>query len=106
MDLNFRFHQGKIDGEGADGLDTFVIAGFYDTAKMECNWRKIYPTRAAVDYQGYREGKGIWGRWKVQTATGGFHVWPLSEGGPPDLRQLVEEEPLELVQPVEPVHIS
>jgi len=106
MDLNLRFHQGKIKGDGADGLDTFLIAGFYDTKTMECGWEKIYPTRSAVSYQGYREGKGIWGRWTLTGARGGFHIWPLSEGGPPDLSQLEEEETVETTVPVPLITIS
>jgi len=97
MDLNLRFRAGKIDGDGADGLDTFVISGAYDEQKLECAWQKIYPTRRPVAYEGYREGKGIWGRWKLPTTQGGFHIWPLTEGGPPDLRRLEEEEPVEQV---------
>jgi hypothetical protein len=98
MDLNLRFRNGKIDGDGADGLDMFVIAGFYDDQKLECGWQKIYPTRQAVTYTGYREGKGIWGCWKLPTTQGGFHIWPLSEGGPPDLSKLEEEETRENVK--------
>jgi hypothetical protein len=98
MDLNLRFHNGKIDGEGADGLDTFIIVGTYDGQKLECAWQKIYPTRSSVSYQGYREGKGIWGRWKLSTIEGGFHIWPLSEGAPPDLSRLEEEQLLENVK--------
>jgi hypothetical protein len=97
MDLNLRFRAGKIDGEGADGLDTFVITGFYDEKKLECGWQKIYPTRSPVAYSGFREGKGIWGTWTLTQATGGFQIWPLTEGGPPDLRKLEEEEEQELV---------
>jgi hypothetical protein len=97
MDLNLRFRDGKIEGDGADGINTFVIAGWYDAQKLECGWQKIYPTHQ-VDYTGYREGKGIWGTWKIRKTTGGFHIWPLSEGGPPDLRKLAEEEEEELVE--------
>ena len=100
MDLNLRFHGGKIDGDGADGLDTFVIEGVYDAQTRVCTWRKIYPRTKAVAYQGYREGKGIWGTWTLPETKGGFHIWPLSEGGPPDLREMKEEEPLELARPI------
>jgi len=91
MDLNLRFHNGRIDGDGADGLDTFVITGVYDNQTMECSWTKTYPTRPAVAYRGYREGKGIWGLWTLSKLRGGFHIWPLTEGGPPDLHSLEEE---------------
>ena len=96
MDLRLNFRDGRIDGDGADGVNTFVIAGFYDTKKMECGWEKIYPTHT-VNYHGYRDGKGIWGQWKLQKYKGGFHIWPLSEGGPPDLSQREEEEEIEQV---------
>jgi hypothetical protein len=104
MDLNLGFRGGRISGEGADGLDHFTIDGFYDEKKLECGWQKIYPARAAVSYFGYREGKGIWGTWDLPGAKGGFQIWPLSEGGPPDLRKLEEEEEQELVI-VKPVTI-
>jgi hypothetical protein len=107
MDLGLRFHRGRMEGEGADGLDTFLISGSYDEQKLECGWQKIYPTRPAVAYLGYREGKGIWGTWKVANGKGGFHIWPLSEGGPPDLRQLEEEEKTEQViaLPASPIRV-
>jgi hypothetical protein len=98
MDLNLRFQKGQMDGEGADGLDFFRISGVYDPAKMECSWVKIYPTRPPVNYHGYREGKGIWGQWTLPQAKGGFHIWPLSEGGPPDLRKMKEEALEEIVE--------
>jgi hypothetical protein len=97
MDLNLRFRGGRIDGDGADGVDTFVISGFYDEKKLECGWQKIYRTHPPVEYTGYREGKGIWGLWTLPAMRGGFQIWPLSEGGPPDLRRLEEEEEQELV---------
>ena len=98
MDLQLRFRNRKIEGDGADDLDHFVIDGTYDEKSLECHWQKIYPTIPPVTYQGYREGKGIWGRWTLPTVKGGFHIWPLSEGPPPDLRRLVEEVPVELVK--------
>jgi hypothetical protein len=59
---------------------------------------EIYPTRPVVAYPGHREGKGIWGTWKLPRHVGGFHIWPLTEGGPPDLRESeVEELPKEFV---------
>jgi hypothetical protein len=106
MDLSLRFRGGRIEGDGADGLDTFVIAGFYDERKLECGWQKIYPTRPAVTYFGYREGKGIWGTWNLPGWEGGFHIWPLSEGGPPDLSERETEEEQEIVKPlVAPIHL-
>lgn len=47
--------------------------------------------RHAVDYKGYREGKGIWGNWTLANGKGGFHIWPLSEG--PALETDEKDEP-------------
>jgi hypothetical protein len=80
MDLILEFKGGKMTGEGADGIGLFVISGAY--SEGECTWVKQYVGRHAVDYKGYREGKGIWGNWVVGAGKGGFHIWPLSEGGP------------------------
>ena len=96
MDLRLNFRDGRIDGDGADGISTFAISGFYDTKTMKCGWEKIYPTHT-VNYNGYRDGKGIWGQWKLRQYKGGFHIWPLSEGGPPDLTQREEEEEIDEV---------
>jgi hypothetical protein len=107
MDLHLPFHGGKIKGEGADGLDFCSISGTCDERKLECAWQKIHPTRPAVAYSGSREGKGIWGIWSLPSYTGGFHIWPLTEGGPPDLRESeAEEESVELVTiPVAPLRL-
>lgn len=80
MDLNLEFSNGRMTGEGADGIGFFVIAGNYFTQTGECSWTKQYVGRHAVDYKGYREGKGIWGTWRLGFTKGGFHIWPLSEG--------------------------
>jgi hypothetical protein len=103
MDLGLRFRAGRISGDGADDINTFVIDGFYDLKKRECGWRKIYPTHS-ITYFGYREGKGIWGTWEIGQSKGGFQIWPLSEGGPPDLsKREVEKEQEEVVAlPVAP----
>jgi hypothetical protein len=107
MDLHLLFRGGRIEGEGADGIDFFSISGVYDEQKAECAWQKLYPTRPAVAYSGYREGKGIWGTWSLPSYTGGFHIWPLTEGGPPDLRELeAEDESEELVtMPAAPIRL-
>ena len=40
MDLHLSFRARRIEGEGADGLDTFVISGVYDAQKLKCSWQK------------------------------------------------------------------
>lgn len=82
MDLVLEFKRGKMTGDGADGIGMFVISGHYSADSGECSWVKQYVGRHSVEYQGYREGKGIWGNWAIQSTQGGFHIWPLSEGSP------------------------
>jgi len=93
MDLVLEFKRGKMTGDGADGIGLFVISGHYSVSSGECSWTKQYVGRHAVDYKGYREGKGIWGNWVVSSAKGGFHIWPLSESSPQNLAQ--ENEAIE-----------
>jgi len=95
MDLVLEFKNGVMTGDGADGVGFFVISGNYSEQSGECSWIKQYVGRHAVDYKGYREGKGIWGNWTLTGGRGGFHIWPLSEGAPLD----AAEEKDENVQP-------
>jgi hypothetical protein len=92
MDLVLEFKNGEMTGEGADGIGLFIISGNYSEQSGECSWVKQYVGRHAVDYQGYREGKGIWGNWKVEITKGGFHIWPLSEGAPTNAAKESEPE--------------
>jgi hypothetical protein len=81
MDLILEFRNGVISGEGADGIGFFVIAGHYCAQGGECGWSKTYIGRHSVDYAGFREKKGIWGTWTIAGTRGGFHIWPIGEGG-------------------------
>ena len=92
MDLMLEFKNGAMTGEGADGIGLFVISGEYSEQNGECSWVKQYVGRHAVDYKGYREGKGIWGNWVVGMGKGGFQIWPLSEGGPVNVEKESEPE--------------
>ena len=81
MDLELTFTAGQMRGEGVDDVGPFLIHGGYDAGTLECNWVKTYPGRHAVYYHGFREGKGIWGRWDIGTLShGGFHIWPKATG--------------------------
>jgi hypothetical protein len=91
MDLVLEFKNGKMTGDGADGIGFFVISGSYSEQSGECSWVKQYVGRHAVDYKGYREGKGIWGNWTLTGGRGGFHIWPLSEGAPLDAAKEKDE---------------
>src|SRR5580692_8945039 len=78
-ELVLEFKNGAITGDGADGIGMFIISGNYSAQSGECSWVKQYVGRHAVDYKGYRDGKGIWGNWTLANSKGGFHIWPLSQ---------------------------
>ena len=93
MDLVLEFRDGRISGEGADGIGFFGIDGHYFPKESECSWIKTYFGSHSVEYSGFREKKGIWGTWTIQETKGGFHIWPIGEGTPLEkLREEVEEE--------------
>jgi hypothetical protein len=117
MELLLTFSRGTIKGEGRDWVGEFIVHGRYSLEDGKCHWSKRYLAKHDVFYQGFNEGKGIWGTWEIppidgfQHQRGGFHIWP--EGMPdPTQQHLVEEadlptpliEPLEADEPVaEPV---
>ena len=61
MELHLSFHQGVMTGEGRDQIGPFLIRGKYDLDDGKCWWTKRYIGKHDVVYQGYNEGKGIWG---------------------------------------------
>ena len=99
MDLDLTFANSNLSGAGNDDVGRFVINGRYDEVSCECYWTKRYIGAHDVFYRGYREGKGIWGRWEIQSwSHGGFHIWPKcdQEGEHEALRE-VESESAEAV---------
>src|SRR5262249_52341192 len=49
----------------------------YQTADGKCWWTKCYLGKHEVAYQGWSEGRGIWGLWEIpRIGRGGFHIWP------------------------------
>ena len=101
MDLSLSFAAGKIAGDGIEKRGQFVIAGRYDPGSHECYWTKTYIGAHNVYYRGFREGKGIWGIWELPLGSGGFHIWPLSQGdGERQAVTIEEHEPVELVAAV------
>jgi len=77
MDLSLAFNNGRMTGDGGDDVGRFTINGRFDSSSRECFWMKTYPGSHVVFYWGYREGKGIWGRWEIaMDCHGGFHIWP------------------------------
>lgn len=104
MELHLTFRDGQISGEGRDWVGPFAISGKYSLADGRCSWIKQYLGRHGVHYQGYNEGKGIWGVWEIlvevpaEFRRGGFHIWPEGQrvGSGPELSEEadvpVEEE--------------
>jgi hypothetical protein len=90
MELRLTFQMGNMTGEGRDRVGPFLVKGRYDVADGKCYWTKKYVGKHDVFYQGYNEGKGIWGVWEIThaglgvLARGGFHIWPEGLGEPTD----------------------
>lgn len=86
MELLLSFSKGSMTGEGRDKVGPFILRGKYSLADGKCHWTKRYLQKHDVFYQGFNEGKGIWGVWTIPRAGGpvdahgGFHIWP--EGTP------------------------
>lgn len=104
MELRLTFKNGDMTGEGRDWVGTFHVKGRYDLADGKCYWTKKYVGKHDVFYQGFNEGKGIWGVWEITSmralgahARGGFHIWP--EGmGDPTMETLSAEADLPIAQ--------
>lgn len=113
MELRLTFRKGEMTGEGRDWVGPFIIRGRYALADGKCHWTKRYLAKHDVFYDGFNEGKGIWGVWEMQATQvtafqkGGFHIWPEGMADPTGstlvehagLPVLVEDE-LELSVPV------
>ena len=81
MELYLTFREGTMQGEGRDIVGEFLIKGNYEKDSGKCWWSKRYIGRHDVAYQGYNEGRGIWGLWEIHsTFKGGFHIWPVGQG--------------------------
>lgn len=95
MELNLTFSETRITGEGRDFVGDFILRGRYDLESGHCLWNKKYVSKHEVGYDGYNEGKGIFGKWLINDDTpshGGFLVWPKGMGDPTIHRRRNEEE--------------
>jgi len=99
MELQLTFAGGTMSGDGNDDIGAFLIKGRYDAASGECDWTKSYLGAHDVLYRGFREGKGIWGTWKIgRLLHGGFHIWPRRAGeGEEQSERAVQAEPVDAV---------
>jgi hypothetical protein len=80
MELLLTFRKGEMTGEGRDRIGKFLVRGSYKTDDGRCHWTKKYVGKHDVFYQGFNEGKGIWGTWEIGVNHGGFHIWPEGQG--------------------------
>jgi hypothetical protein len=113
MDLHLTFRQGEIEGEGRDWVGPFIVRGRYFLEDGKCHWTKRYLAKHDVFYQGFNEGKGIWGTWEMPTVhnpevdRGGFYIWPEGMADPTGFSLTaaaeVPVEPAETSETVEPV---
>jgi hypothetical protein len=96
MELLLNFDAGVVSGEGRDWVGPFVMRGRYHVEDGKCYWTKSYLNKHDVSYQGFNEGKGIWGVWEMPAEehpanrSGGFHIWP--EGMPDPTQPELHEE--------------
>lgn len=88
MELSLTFRAGVMTGEGRDQVGEFVVRGRYNLDDGKCWWAKRYLGKHDVHYNGYNEGKGIWGLWELTAPPwrGGFHIWPVGMGDPTRMR--------------------
>jgi hypothetical protein len=108
MELRLTFQNGVMAGEGRDWVGDFHVKGAYNLSDGKCYWTKKYVGKHDVFYQGYGEGKGIWGVWEIAlaghafVARGGFHIWPEGLGDPTNEHLVAEADlpapPGELVE--------
>ena len=104
MELHLTFSKGNMTGEGRDKVGAFIVRGSYTLGDGKCHWTKRYVKKHDVFYQGFNEGKGIWGVWIIPPEgadpeyRGGFHIWPEGMSDPTDSRLAAE---LDLPTPVE-----
>jgi hypothetical protein len=116
MEMELTFAKGVLKGEGRDRVGRFSFRGRYRVADGRCHWNKHYYHKHDVFYQGYNEGKGIWGVWEISVFSGlfkdrgGFHIWPegLAVGEAETLSAEAEfEEVLEgTLEPSEPIIVK
>ncbi len=107
QELALSFHKGEITGEGRDRIGKFLIRGFYSIEDGRCRWTKRYIGKHDVYYEGFNEGKGIWGKWSIDFNHGGFHIWPEGMSDPTSPALEAEADvPVEAPAVGEPVKVG
>jgi hypothetical protein len=81
MAMTLDFANGQITGSGSDPIGAYTWTGTYDTTAETCKLKKTYPGAHSVEYTGYADENGIWGKWKIMIwRSGEFHIWPKKAG--------------------------
>lgn len=104
MDLLLTFRAGQLTGCGRDVVGNFLFKGRYELRDGGCKWVKCYLGKHDVHYEGVAQGKGIIGRWTIETPWGAqagrFAIWPEGEEEP-TLLKLLEEADLPIENSLE-----
>lgn len=81
MAMTLEFRDGRITGSGSDPVGAYTWTGTYDTKAETCSLKKTYPGSHSVEYSGYADENGIWGKWAIRKLSAGeFHIWPKKKG--------------------------
>ena len=97
MAFILEFKDGIILGSGSDLVGAFSWRGTYDLEQMSCRIVKAYHGKHEVFYEGNVDENGIWGMWKIQWISGGFHIWPKGhEAGDALQEQIVKVKEISL----------
>src|SRR5262245_40679017 len=70
MQVEVTFREGTITARGRDAqLGAFTLRGRYSVDDGRCHWTKVYDALTGANhhvfYQGFNEGRGIWGTWEL-----------------------------------------
>ena len=112
--LTMTFSGGTLTGGGRDAVGAFTVRGRYDLTDGKCRWVKHYVGKHDVFYNGFNEGRGIWGLWDIPNQLGiawkgGFHIWPEGMADPTQPALQAEADPPVFVDEAdvrEPVVVS
>ena len=74
-------------------VDSFLPGGSM-TQKENVTGRRLTSARTTFTTAGFARAKGIWGLWELPNESGGFHVWPLGQGGGEEDYESAEEPAL------------
>ncbi|MEL7120976.1 MAG: hypothetical protein AAFO07_16105 [Bacteroidota bacterium] len=105
MSIILNFANGVVSGAGNDDVGPFSWDGAYDLEALTCKMNKFYPSHS-VYYDGRVDENGIWGTWFLSFGSGGFHIWPKSNG---NKEEEEEEESVmveELIEEIKEIKIT